>query len=137
MAQVILDAGPLCAIIDRREEHHSWAVEQITRLPSPFITCDACLTEAFYLLGEYPFAVEQIGELLRRGKILSNFDCHARVERIFQLMRTYRDVPMAFADACLVCMVEDNPGSAVFTIDRDFTIYRQHRRRLIPLIAPF
>jgi predicted nucleic acid-binding protein len=52
-------------------------------------------------------------------------------------METYRNVPMSFADACLVCMVEDEPGAAVFTLDRDFTIYRQHRRRVIPLIAPF
>jgi hypothetical protein len=34
-------------------------------------------------------------------------------------------------------MIEQHPGAALFTLDRDFTIYRQHRRRLIPLIAPF
>lgn len=52
-------------------------------------------------------------------------------------METYKNVPMSFADACLVCMVEQSPDSEVFTLDRDFTIYRQQRRRLIPLIAPF
>ncbi len=44
---------------------------------------------------------------------------------------------MSFADACLVCMIEQNPGSALFTLDRDFRVYRQQRRRVIPLIAPF
>jgi predicted nucleic acid-binding protein len=51
-------------------------------------------------------------------------------------MERYHDLPMSFADACLVCMVENNPGSTVFTLDRDFSIYRQQRRRVIPLITP-
>ena len=58
-------------------------------------------------------------------------------EKVFGLMETYRNVPMSFADACLVCMVEQNPGASIFTLDRDFAIYRQQRRRMIPLIAPF
>jgi predicted nucleic acid-binding protein len=52
-------------------------------------------------------------------------------------MEIYRNVPMSFADACLVCLVENHPGSTLFTLDRDFTIYRQFKRRLITLIAPF
>ncbi len=52
-------------------------------------------------------------------------------------MDRYESVPMSFADACLVRMAELNPGFAIFTLDRDFTIYRQHKRRIIPLIAPF
>ena len=75
--------------------------------------------------------------LLRNGKIISDFASHQFLPRILELMETYSDTPMSFADACLVCMVENNPGSTLFTLDRDFTVYRQQRRRLIPLIAPF
>jgi predicted nucleic acid-binding protein len=52
------------------------------------------------------------------------------------LMRTYRQVPMSFADACLVRMAEMHAGVPVFTLDTDFQIYRKNRRELIPTIMP-
>ena len=69
--------------------------------------------------------------------IVSDFESKPQMPHILDLMETYRNVPMSFADACLVCMIENNSGSTLFTLDRDFTVYRQQRRRLIPLIAPF
>ena len=59
------------------------------------------------------------------------------VGQALDLMDTYSNVPMSYADACLVCMVEARPRSRVFTLDADFRIYRQRNRRVIPLIAPF
>jgi len=44
---------------------------------------------------------------------------------------------MSFADACLVRMCELNAEAAVWTLDRDFRIYRRHRRSSIPLVSPF
>jgi hypothetical protein len=43
---------------------------------------------------------------------------------------------MSFADACLVRMSEIHPSSVVWTLDRDFSVYRQHGRQTIPLITP-
>ena len=57
-------------------------------------------------------------------------------DRVFSLMRAYRSVPMSLADACLVGLLESLPDGHIFTLDRDFTIYRQHGRRQIPLITP-
>jgi predicted nucleic acid-binding protein len=51
-------------------------------------------------------------------------------------MRRYADTPMSFADACLVRMSEIHPSSVVWTLDRDFSVYRQHGRQTIPLITP-
>jgi predicted nucleic acid-binding protein len=53
-----------------------------------------------------------------------------------QLMRTYRNVPISFADACLVRMSELHQNAPVFTLDRDFRIYRRHGRQLIETIMP-
>jgi predicted nucleic acid-binding protein len=136
MARVIIDAGPIYAMLDRREKHYSWAVEQLSHLDQSLLTCDAVLTEAFYLL-ENARGRHQLGTFLSEERIISAFDTQANIARVLDLMNTYHNVPMSFADACLVCMVEDNPGSVLFTLDRDFTIYRQFKRRLIPLIAPF
>jgi uncharacterized protein len=46
MRQAILDTGPLVAAFNPRDMHHAWALEQSKQLASPFITCEAVLTEA-------------------------------------------------------------------------------------------
>jgi predicted nucleic acid-binding protein len=43
---------------------------------------------------------------------------------------------MSLADACVVRMSELHNRAKVWTTDSDFTIYRRHRRSLIPLITP-
>jgi predicted nucleic acid-binding protein len=44
--------------------------------------------------------------------------------RIRELTKTYQDLPMDFADACLVFIAEKLKIYDIATIDRDFTIYR-------------
>ena len=51
-------------------------------------------------------------------------------------MRRYRNVPMSFADACLVRLVELTENGSILTLDSDFRIYRQSNRRVIPLLMP-
>jgi len=42
------------------------------------------------------------------------------------LMAQYRDIPMDLGDASLVVTAEVLDQSRVFTLDRDFQIYRRH-----------
>jgi predicted nucleic acid-binding protein len=51
-------------------------------------------------------------------------------------MAKYADVPMSFADACLVHMTETLADPVIFTLDTDFRIYRRHGRRTIPCVMP-
>ena len=53
-----------------------------------------------------------------------------------RLFGRYRDVPMSFADACLVRIVECTDNASIMTLDSDFRIYRQAGRRVIPLLIP-
>jgi uncharacterized protein len=50
METVIVDAGPLVAYLQKGDQDHDWAVEQFQWLHAPLLTCDAVLSEAFYLL---------------------------------------------------------------------------------------
>ena len=43
---------------------------------------------------------------------------------------------MPFTDACLVRLVERTDRASIMTLDSDFRIYRQARRRVIPLLTP-
>ena len=46
------------------------------------------------------------------------------------------DVPMSFADACLVRMTETLNDPMLLTTDTDFRIYRRHGRQVIPCMLP-
>ncbi len=73
---------------------------------------------------------------MRRLETICTFPLAENHERVFALMARYRNVPMALADACLVCMAEDHRGSRVFTLDSDFSIYRLAGRKAVPVLAP-
>jgi predicted nucleic acid-binding protein len=133
---VLLDTGPLVAGLVRRDAFHGWASSQFKLIEPPLLTCEAVLTEACHLLGEFPEGIRQIDVFLEQRIIQTPFVLLGQRERVFSLMRSYRNVPMSLADACLVCMAESIPDSRVFTLDGDFRIYRQHGRKQIPLLIP-
>ncbi|MGA7304516.1 MAG: PIN domain-containing protein [Rhodothermales bacterium] len=135
--KVIIDTGPLVAMLDADESHHDWAIQQLKTIQLPFLTCEAVIAETCYLLRRHARAVAEVGSFVDRGQIVCRFAFQESCDRVFARMRKYRDTPMSFADACLVCMVEDVPSSSVFTLDSDFQTYRQANRRVIPTIAPW
>jgi len=74
-------------------------------------------------------------EWVRDGVIQLAFNAEDEM-RLIELQRAYRNLPMDFADACLVRMTETHERSCVLTTDSHFRLYRRNRRRLIPLVAP-
>jgi uncharacterized protein len=136
METVIADAGPLVAYLKADDRDHDWALAVFQRLTSPLRTCDAALSEAFFLLQRTHGGGEKLLELLERGVLILDFNLATELPAVAQLMRRYRSVPTSLADACLVRMAELQGNSAVFTLDRDFRIYRKHRRQVIPLLCP-
>jgi predicted nucleic acid-binding protein len=106
---------------------------QITR---PLLTCEAVLAEAFFLLLRGGIAPDGLLNLIRRGLVVPGFSLAAEIEAVQVLMKTYRDLPMSLADACLVRMSEIYKSSKVLTLDSGFVVYRKFRRNLIPLLRP-
>ena len=135
---VIVDTGPIVALLDADEAHHDWARDQFDALAPPLLTCEAVLSETAFLLQRVgadpslPVTLVERG-VLRVARLLESSDDTLAIGR---LMRRYREVPMSFADACLVRLVERTDHASVMTLDSDFHIYRQARRRVIPLLAP-
>lgn len=136
MEAVIADAGPLVAYLKRDDKDHDWAVEVFHRLTGALQTCDAALSEAFFLLQQTHGGTDKLLALLERGLVIPEFDLAAELPAVGQLLRRYESVPMSLADACLVRMAELHRDAAVLTLDSDFRIYRKHRRQAIALICP-
>lgn len=133
--RIVLDTGPLVALLNRRDAFHTWSVEQASKLSPPFFTCEAVIAEAHFLLTGVHQGNNRLIDLLASGRLDLTFSFARQSKRVGELMRAYAGVPMSFADACLVCMAEEQ-ASTVFTLDGDFRIYRKNRNELIELIIP-
>ena len=131
---VLVDAGFVVALLSRRDAHHGWAIAQASEFPPPWFTCEAALSEAFHLLGKQ--GATKLGVLLRRGALLVDFTFVENVEPVVKLIEKYLDVPMGFADACVVRMTETVADPIVLTTDQDFRVYRRHSRQVIPCVVP-
>lgn len=134
---VILDTGPLVAALDSSESHHEWVVAQLKTIRTPLVTCEAVIVEACHIVRSSRRAVAEIGQFIAGGMIACWPVLPDASGRVFDLMRKYRDLPMSLADACLVHLVEQQPGSAVLTLDAHFRIYRQRNRRVIRTVGPW
>lgn len=134
--QVIVDTGVLVALIDRHDHHHAWVVEQLKQISAPLLTCEAVISETWFLLQRVKKGRETLIQLLNQRQALIRFDLDAEFSMVAALLTGYQSVPISLADAELVRMSELYPNSYVFTLDSDFQIYRKNRDRLIPLLSP-
>jgi|ERR1700736_4854594 predicted nucleic acid-binding protein len=132
---VLVDAGFLIALINRRDRHHEWAESQARELIPPWKTCDAVLSEAFHLLEERRRL--WLTTLLIRSAVIPGFSLVNDRDPVLNLMQKYADVPMSLADACLVRMTETMADPLVLTTDKHFRIYRRHSRQVVPCAMPF
>ena len=133
---LIADTGVIVAFLDRRDSRNEWTNEQMRRLPIPFLTCEAVIVEACFLTAHLPHGKENVLKLVSSGVLQIDFSLQTEIEAVEKLMKKYADVPMDFADACLVRMSEFIDNSKVFTLDGDFHIYRKNGKNKIPLIIP-
>jgi hypothetical protein len=134
--QVLVDTGPIVAILSESDEHHEACVEQLHRIRRPLLTCWPVITEAAWLLRAYPPAI---------WKLLSSF--HGRPFELIPLGETdlpgiaavlakYEGLRIQLADASLVHLANREGIETMFTLDRrDFGVLRLahgKKLRLIP-----
>jgi predicted nucleic acid-binding protein len=124
---MLVDAGPLVALLDADDSQHRVCVEIAQRLPpTPLLTTWPCFTEAMYLLGEvggYPYQAV-LWQLRTGGRLVLLDLAQEEADTMAVLMAKYRDTPMDLADASLMAIAEHRPLRRLFTLDRDFFIYR-------------
>jgi predicted nucleic acid-binding protein len=130
----LVDAGFLVALLSQRDRNHRWAVAQAKLLPPPWATCEAAISEALHLIGGR--GTQGLAALLQRGALVSRYRFAEDMEAVLKMLEKYSDVPMSFADACLVRMTETLDDPVLLTTNADFRIYRRHGRQVIPCRLP-
>lgn len=94
MRAVLVDTGPLVALIDKSDEWHELCRDTLARLAEPLVTVWPVLTEASYFLDDSEGAQATLLEWVENGSIrLAHLD-RDDVPRIRELMRKYRDLPI-------------------------------------------
>jgi uncharacterized protein len=123
---ILTDAGPLIALIDRRDAEHASCVSAAERLVGPMLSTWPAFTEAMYLLGSGSGwrGQEPLWRMVRAGQLVLADMNASMLARMPALMEQYKDLPMDLADASLVALAEEQRLREVFTLDRDFRVYR-------------
>jgi predicted nucleic acid-binding protein len=134
---LLVDTGFLAAYLLPDEQHHGWACAVMEKCRGALITCEPVLTEAFFLLRALRPQAAALEEMLLNGVFDVSFSFAHECRHVVALRRSYRDVPMSLADACLVRLPELHPKFPVLTLNSDFRFYRRNKRQMIPIIAPF
>ena len=122
---ILVDAGPLIALIHADDRHHEHCVAAFRDVTEPLGTVWPVLTEAMYLFNFSWKAQEALWEMLERGVVALLPMENEELSRMRELMKKYKDLPMDLADAALVAVAERERIRRIFTLDRrDFEVYR-------------
>jgi uncharacterized protein len=126
---LLVDAGPLVAMADRRDRLHGAARELIAGEPGPLIVSAQVTAEADYLLRRR--IGERAGEAFLEDLARGNFqvECLAveEYERAAQLGRRHRDLGLGLTDLSLMVLAARLDCTRVATFDE------RHFRAVAPL----
>ena len=133
MQKILIDSGPLIALFDAADEYHKKVLTFIKENSLPLVTTLASITEALHLLDFNRNAQIDFLDWISKGPIeIHNIEVPS-FSRLRDLTIKYKDLPMDFADACLVYLAEELNITKIATIDRDFTIYRIKNKKKFEL----
>ena len=136
MADVLVDASALIALLDEDDAEHERCVEALKQIHDPLVTVWPALTEAMHLLADTPRGHEVLCDMVTDGALkLVPVDA-TDFPRLKELLRKYRDLPMDFADAALVRAAERERLTHILTFDGHFAVYRLPRRLSFSVLPP-
>jgi predicted nucleic acid-binding protein len=132
---VLLDAGPLVAIVSRDDSYHERCVAELAHLRTPLLTTWPVVTEALWLLRHNANAVSGLFRGFADGVwALVPIPADA-LPWLEAFLKRYRKLGAQLADASLVYLAERKGIDRVFTLDRrDFAVYRYAKNRSLKLI---
>jgi len=133
--KVLVDTGPIVAILSKDDEHHDRCSEALTALTPPLLTCWPVVTEAAWLLRTRPDTLTKMFEGFHGGFFaLLSLNADA-LPAVATLMKRYESAGLQLADAALAYLAERENIRTIFTTDRrDFSIIRLKRNRMLRII---
>ena len=131
MKSILIDAGPLIALFDKSDSYHAQSVEFLKRYTGTLLTTWPVVTETSHMLGFSVRAQITFLQWINRGGLHLVEIEFSSITRLIELCNKFEDVPMDLVDATLIVAAEDCNIKEVATIDSDFYIYRDVRKRYL------
>lgn len=129
-AGVLLDTGPLVALLSRNDANHQPARQLFSECAPPFRCCEAVVAEACVLMRKVHAAgPADVVALGRRGVYTIAISAGEHWTNIEALLKKYADRPISLADACLIRCAEIHQEGRIATFDSDFGVYKWARNR--------
>ncbi len=133
--RVLVDTGPLVAMLNRTDEHHQLCIGEAKSLGTPLLTSWPVLTEAAWLLRSTAGGVAALLAQVSMGLVEPVALDHAAAEWMRDHLQQYRDLKTQLADASLCYLAQRDGISQIFTLDRrDFTVFRTSQNRPFTLL---
>ena len=134
-AGVLLDAGPLVALLSKDDANHDRARRLFAETAPPFRSCEAVVAEACFLMRRVHRAgPAEVVALGRRGVYTIGLSLDGQWANVEALLKKYADRPISLADASLIRCAEVHQEARILTFDSDFTVYRWSRSRKFELL---
>ena len=122
---LILDTGPLVALLDATDPDHERCAALIGGTPETRVIPGPVLVEVEYLVRPWPGAFAALLADVARGALVVRDLDRAATLRAGELVEQYRDLPLGFVDAAVIALAERLGEPKVATLDhRHFAVVR-------------
>jgi predicted nucleic acid-binding protein len=128
--RVLIDTGPLVAILSAADQYHDRCVAALHDLPGPMFSCWPVITEAAWLLRRSPKAVTGLLHSLGTGFLELLPLSGPEATELGKLSVRYASLRPQLADLALVHLANRDKFDTTFTLDqRDFSVCRFAKNR--------
>jgi predicted nucleic acid-binding protein len=137
--RVLIDTGPIVAILCREDAEHQRCVEHLTTLDAELYTSWPVISEAVFLLDRRPDRVNSLLQMLiTRAIRCVNLGTEEEVTPwLIHFYERFGEHAPDLADAALMYLAERDHVRRIFTLDLvDFSIYRTADNRALEIIGP-
>jgi predicted nucleic acid-binding protein len=122
---MLVDTGPLVALLSADDQHHAACVAAAKQLAGPFYSIWPVVTEAVYLLRSRPNSVALLLAQIEAGKLFLADLTATDVTGIQSIFSRYADQGFDLADVALMHVAERDNIRREFTTDRrHFSLFR-------------
>jgi predicted nucleic acid-binding protein len=131
MENILIDAGAIISLFNKRDNYHEKAVEFIRNNSFRYCTTWPVITEVSHMLDFSVLAQINLLKWIERGGLHFVDLSRDSLARLIELSEKFSDVPMDFADASIIVASEKINTLQVMSIDSDFYIYRNIRNQYL------
>jgi predicted nucleic acid-binding protein len=135
--RILIDTGPIVAILCREDASHSQCVELLRSLDGELCTTWPVVSESIFLLGGRADRIKTLLEMFASGAIhIASLGSESTViEWLEAFYERFNEHAPDLADATLMYLAERDSLTKIFTLDtRDFAIYRTSDGRALQIM---